>query len=82
MWGAGCSPLKPCRLPPNQLFFRWAAGLPNWARGTGADHYAVIAKSERTPTTAQLREMLQHFLVVVGRPIPAGLDPLESGSAG
>jgi uncharacterized protein (TIGR03435 family) len=38
------------------------SGLPQWALGTEADHYDVDAKSEKTPTAAELRQMLQAML--------------------
>ena len=35
------------------------AGLPGWGKGANADHFDFDAKCETTPTTAQLRQMLQ-----------------------
>jgi len=38
------------------------AGLPDWAKGANADHFDFDAKCETTPTTVQLRQMLQSAL--------------------
>jgi uncharacterized protein (TIGR03435 family) len=38
------------------------SGLPQWALGAEAEHFDVDAKSEKTPTAAELRQMLQAML--------------------
>src|ERR1035438_9491822 len=34
------------------------AGLPDWGKSPGGDHFDVMGKSEQTPTSDQLQEML------------------------
>jgi uncharacterized protein (TIGR03435 family) len=38
------------------------SGLPQWALGAEAEHFDVDAKSEKTPTAPELRQMLQAML--------------------